>query len=198
MLLDTGAAISIIHDKDPLNSSLSSGKPLNLQSFAGHNVESALSKPLTIQIGELSLKQPVALMCLPNETSLLGSDFLIPNGCMLDLTNLLLLQGAPTDQGSTIVIPDSHTIAAIKLNDSKYNILEIIKDHPEHQLLQPVIERQQGSFATHKHDCGKVNTVIHISGPDPPPQKQYPFPQEAISYIQETIDSLLDQKVIRP
>ncbi|XP_072255088.1 protein NYNRIN-like [Pyxicephalus adspersus] len=197
MVIDTGAAISILHEEQPIFSPLSSGKPLHLQSFAGHNVECALSKPLDIRIGQLAVKQQLALMPLPNRTSLLGSDFLNPNGCIIDMSNLLLLQGLPTDQSNPVVIPDSHSIAAIKLNDTKYDLSVITKDHAEQELLRPILAKHQDAFAKHKHDCGRVDKLIHVTGPYPPPQKQYSFPQEAISYLKDTIDSLLDQGVIR-
>ncbi|KAM4696090.1 protein NYNRIN-like [Rhinophrynus dorsalis] len=198
MLLDTGAAISILHTQEPQNSPLSSGKPLHLQSFAGHQVSTALSKPLEIQIGDMSVTQPLALVSLANETSLLGSDFLVPNGCMLDLTNLLLLQSVPSACTKTVIIPDSHAIATVKPNNTKYDISQITANHPDKIVLDVVLEKHLNAFATHKHDCGKVDTMIHINGPDPLPQKQYKFPQEAVGVIRDTISSLLQQGIIRP
>lgn len=51
---------------------------------------------------------------------------MIPNGCILDLTNLLLLQSPPYATPETVIIPDSHVIAAVKPNNAKYDVLKVM------------------------------------------------------------------------
>ncbi len=67
--------------------------------------------------------------------------------------------------------------------------------------LSELLSKNRGVFAISKHDCGRVDTSVmevKIQGRDPPSLRQYNYPDEANSYIQRTVDSLLGQGVIRP
>ena len=59
-----------------------------------------------------------------------------------------------------------------------------------------MLQRNNGVFARHKHDCGQIPGEVLIEGPDPKPQRQYGFPRQEEGEVAKVIDSLL-QTVLR-
>ncbi|XP_064407972.1 protein NYNRIN-like [Latimeria chalumnae] len=197
MLIDTGAAVSILHDEDPVHSPWSSGYPLPLQSFVGNDVSAMQSNLMPVEIGTLYRMHIFALQSLPDKRHILGADFMDQHGCIIDLANKQLLTVDPP-LDVLAVISDAHVVSTVVKTPSGYNLDEVYSGHPYEADLQPIIHRNRAALATHKHDRGRRQaSVVVVKGEDPPPQKQYPFLSEADLYVKDTIESLLQKGVLR-
>ncbi len=104
----------------------------------------------------------------------------------------------PQTGDKVVEISDVHAVHAIKKSED-YDLDALLTvDDSE---LSELLSKNRGVFAISKHDCGRVDTSVmevKIQGHDPPSLRQYNYPDEANSYIQRTVDSLLEQGVIRP
>lgn len=54
----------------------------------------------------------------------------------------------------------------------------------------------QEVWANNKLQCIQISADVTIKGPDPRPQKQYPFLREADKSMEETIHALMEQGVL--
>lgn len=88
-----------------------------------------------------------------------------------------------------MVIPSGHRLGAIKASES-------LKTPNWDEDIQEAIKDQLAVFATHKQSCGKTGEVVEVPGPDPKPLRQYRYPSEAESGIEETINNLVSQGVL--
>ncbi len=118
-------------------------------------------------------------------------------GYVIDYGNNCIWRNPQTGD-KVVEISDVHAVHAIKKSeDYDLDALLPVDDYE----LSELLSKNRGVFAISKHDCGRVDTSVmevKIQGRDPPSLRQYNYPDEANSYIQRTVDSLLEQGVIRP
>uniref|UniRef100_A0A803K6K2 ribonuclease H n=1 Tax=Xenopus tropicalis TaxID=8364 RepID=A0A803K6K2_XENTR len=188
MLIDTGASVSIIHTLDPQSHPLSTGQKVGLEAFQGSHAEAYQSSKTKLLIADAAFDLSALLMTLPNSMSILGSNFLKQHEAVIDFTNSKIwFKG----NGNYCVISDAHAVSAIK-NPEFFEM----PTHSDPRVAQ-IIHECTDVFGKHKHDCGRLEGEVSIPGRAHEPQKQYPIPKASESYIQNTIDSLLQQGVLR-
>ncbi|KAM4663453.1 LOW QUALITY PROTEIN: uncharacterized protein O3C94_011699 [Discoglossus pictus] len=88
-------------------------------------------------------------------------------------------------------------IAIVTTNEGRLPSERVWPDTGSHSDLRKLVMDFPDMWAQHKNDCGILRDVeIKITGPDPPPQRQYRFPTEAIEPVTEIIDQLEQQGVM--
>ncbi|XP_072718425.1 protein NYNRIN-like [Ciconia boyciana] len=69
--------------------------------------------------------------------------------------------------------------------------------HPEWEpRVKRVTEQFPQVWARSKLDCGQIDAVVAVKGPDPPPQPQPQYPAEAEDSLWDTVKTLLEQGVL--
>ncbi|XP_068799027.1 protein NYNRIN-like [Struthio camelus] len=107
-------------------------------------------------------------------------------GVVVDLANQKLLH---CPQGDVQIIPASHRVMSVKAPE--------LLVHPEWEpRVKRVTEQFPQVWARSKLDCGQIDAVVVIKGPDPPPQQQYRYPAEAEDSLWDTVKTLLEQGVL--
>ncbi|CAM2098027.1 unnamed protein product [Caretta caretta] len=189
-IVDTRAAISIIHVKDPRSSGLASGKTKILSTFVNYQVMAMLSKSIEVQIGHQHKTHVFTLLTLPYpKGNLLGSDFLGRQECVIDLANQSLCLTAGQELGCPLVVmlECGMVIPAEGPDPDEYHLDTLIAKHTLYPELQAILRKHADAFAKHKHDCRCMAVTIVVDGGDVPTQKQYSYPDQATSYIAKAI-----------
>ncbi|XP_067399163.1 protein NYNRIN-like [Emydura macquarii macquarii] len=189
MLVDTGAAVSIVSDTYKVKQKIWPVKRWGeLAAFTGNKCLVPFTKDLKCQIGVINVVASFGLLPLDDEIGIIGMDILGKLGAVVDFANAQLWE--QEEEGALPVsVPASHRVAAIKAPDD----LQIPNWEPA---VKQVTEKHLAVFATNKAQCGKTHTEVQIKGPDPRPQRQYKYPIQAEESLQKTITALMDQGVL--
>ncbi|CAM5080390.1 unnamed protein product [Eretmochelys imbricata] len=178
-IVDTRAAISIIHVKDPRSSVLASGKTKMLSKFVNYQVMAMLSKPIKVEIGHLRKTHVFALLTLSDpKGNLLGSDFLGRQECVIDLANQLLCLTAGQELGCLLVLmPECGMVTPAEGPEpDEYHLDTLIAKHAIYPELQTILRKHADVFAKHKqHDCGCKAVTIVVDEGDVQPKNNIPI-----------------------
>ncbi|XP_030076362.1 LOW QUALITY PROTEIN: uncharacterized protein LOC115481414, partial [Microcaecilia unicolor] len=115
---------------------------------------------------------------------IVGSDFLHKNNMVVDLCNQILWKCPHYEWQKQIdpyYKPKWQKIAGIMPEAEQSRWKELFPD----------------LWTTSATDCGKIKSSVKVKGESVPPQKQYPYPREAIPALQGVISDLMKQGVIR-
>ena len=193
-LVDSGASLSIIHTNSTPNHS---NKIITIEGFDGTMSLASQSENLTFEIGKDRFKDKAWFSATGDSRNILGSEIMKKRGYIIDYGNNCIWRNSES-QDELVEISDVHAVHAIK-NTEEYDLDTLLRVKDKD--LERVLAKHRGVFAKSKHDCGQIDREImevNIQGRDPPPLRQYKYPEEASPYIQSTIESLLQQGVIRP
>lgn len=152
---------------------------------------------MVFQIGHDRFKDKAWLSQTGDGRNILGSDIMKKRGYIIDYGNSCIWRNSQTS-GDVVQISDVHAVHAIKKTED-YDLDALLS--VENSELADLLTQHMGVFAQSKHDCGRVDPrvmEVTVEGRDPPSLRQYNYPEEASPYIQRTVDSLLEQGVIRP
>jgi len=168
-----------------------------LEGFDGTISLASQTDNMSFQIGRDQFKDKVWLSRTGDGRSILGSDIMTKRGYIIDYGNNCIWRN-PQSEDKVVEISDVHAVHAIKKSED-YDLDTLLS--VEDSELSKILRKNRGVFAQSKHDCGRIDTSVmevKIQGRDPPCLRQYNYPDEADPYIQRTVDSLLEQGVIRP
>lgn len=181
-LLDSGAAISFSKHVVP------GSETIRITGVTGHSIEAPIVRGVEMQIGVEKWKCDVVCQ----DQNIIGADVCVEQRLIVDLANLKLWKMSGDERLDVQWHPPMELVTAtvkpvgvVHLNDGW------------DPCWQSVMQEYQDIMAKHKLDCGRMDTMILLEGSDPPPQKQYPVPKEAVKPITEVIQQLEAQGQIK-
>uniref|UniRef100_A0A8C8SJ05 ribonuclease H n=1 Tax=Pelusios castaneus TaxID=367368 RepID=A0A8C8SJ05_9SAUR len=117
----------------------------------------------------------------------MGMDLMEGLEVIIDLPNRVIMAQEAGEKPLTVAA--SYRVGAIKT-------LEVITPPQWEPCVEAVVGQFPNVFAKNKLQCGKVDGVVRILGPDPKPQKQYRYPKVAEECLRQSISVLMEQGVL--
>lgn len=194
IMLDTGAEISITnvqHDLQP-------DSPQCVVTGFDHQqggIRASRIDEVAVQINnDFTLKIP--MWYYSGSDNIIGTDIMAQNGWILDLANCMVWKGPRNSK--VCVIKKHHLGPPIHEMTSTVNMFVHKWPEVSHSTdLEPIVYKYPELWAQDKNDCGKmIDVQVDIQGPDPPPQRQYRFPPEAMEPVIEAVTDLESRGVV--
>lgn len=186
MLIDTGASYSILNMVPGEAGIFQTCEIIELTGPNGQKSSVPFTGPIPFVIGTAKGSEKFGKMEMKGKPGILAISTLTKMGVVVDLANQALLH---CPQSEVAVIPASHRVMSVKAPE--------LLVHPEWEpRVKRVTERFPQVWARSKLDCGQIDAIVAIKGPDPPPQPQPQYPAEAEDGLWDTVRTLLEQGVL--
>ncbi|GAB0187988.1 protein NYNRIN-like [Grus japonensis] len=186
MLIDTGASYSILNMAPGEAGIFQTSEIIELTGPNGQKSSVPFTGPVPFEIGTAKGSEKFGKMEMKGKPGILAISALTKMGVVVDLANQVLLH---CPQSDAPVIPASHRVMSVKAPE--------LLVHPEWEpRVKRVTEQFPQVWARSKLDCGQIDTVVAVKGPDPPPQPQPQYPAEAEDGLWDTVKTLLEQGVL--
>lgn len=186
MLIDTGASYSILNMIPGETGLFQTREIIEVTGPNGQKSSVPFTEPIPFEIGTAKGSEKFGKMEMKGKPGILAISTLTKMGVVVDLANQTLLC---CPQSDVPIIPASHRVMSIKAPE--------LLIHPEWEpRVRRVTEQFPQVWARNKLDCGRIDAVVVIKGPDPPPQQQPQYPIEAEEGLWDTVKTLLDQGVL--
>jgi len=186
MLIDTGASYSILNMAPGKAGLFQTCEIIELTGPNGQKSSVPFTGPVPFEIGAAKGSEKFGKMEMKGKPGILAISALTKMGVVVDLANQALLH---CPQSDAPIIPASHRVMSVKAPE--------LLLHPEWEpRVKQVTERFPQVWARSKLDCGQIDAVVTVKGPDPPPQLQPRYPAEAEVGLWDTVKTLLEQGVL--
>lgn len=186
MLIDTGASYSILNMTPGESGLFQTCEIIEISGPNGQKSSVPFTGPVPFEIGTAKGSEKFGKMEMNGKPGILAISTLTKMGVVVDLANQKLLH---CPQSDAPVIPASHRVMSVKAPE--------LLIHPEWEpRVKRVTEQFPQVWAKNKLDCGQIDTVVVVKGPDPPPQQQPQYPAEAEEGLWDTVKTLLEQGVL--
>lgn len=186
MLIDTGASYSILNMVPGEAGLFQTCEIIELTGPNGQKSSVPFTGPITFEIGTAKGSEKFGKMEMKGKPGILAISALTKMGVVVDLANQALLH---CPQSDALVIPANHRVMSVKAPE----LLVLPEWEPR---VKRVTERFPQVWARSKLDCGRIDAVVAVKGPDPPPQPQPCYPAEAEDGLWDTVKTLLEQGVV--
>ncbi|XP_071609306.1 protein NYNRIN-like [Heliangelus exortis] len=186
MLIDIGASYSILNLAPGKAGLFQTCEIIELTGPTGQKSSVPFTGPIPFEIGTAKGSEKFGKMEMKGKPGILAVSALTKMGVVVDLANRSLLH---CPQSAVPVIPASHRVMSVKAPE--------LLVHPEWEpRVKWVTERFRQVWARSKLDCGQIDALVTVKGPDPPPQPQPQYPAEAEDGLWHTVKALLEQGVV--
>lgn len=186
MLIDTGASYSILNMAPGKAGLFQTCEIIELTGPNGQKSSVPFTGLIHFEIGTAKGSEKFGKMEMKGKPGILAISALTKMGVVVDLANRVLLH---CPQSDALVIPASHRVMSMKAPE--------LLVHPEWEPgVKRVTEQFPQVWARSKLDCGQIDAVVAVKGPDPPPQPQPRYPAEAEAGLWDTVKTLLEQGVL--
>lgn len=186
MLIDTGASYSILSMTPGEAGLFRTCEIIELTGPNGQKSSVPFTGPVPFEIGTAKGSEKFGKMEIKGKPGILAISALTKMGVVVDLANQALLH---CPQSDVPIIPASHRVMAVKAPE--------LLVHPQWEpRVKRVTEQFPQVWARNKLDCGQIDAVVAVKGPDPPPQPQPRYPSEAEDGLWDTVKTLLEQGVL--
>lgn len=186
MVIDTGASYSLLNTATGEAGLFQTSEMIELVGPSGLKSSVPFTGPLSFEIGTAKGSEKFGKVELKGKLGILALSAVTKMGVVVDLANQALLHCPQCD---VAVIPASHRVMALEAPE--------LLVHPEWEpRVKRVTEQFPQVWARSKLDCGQIDAVVAVKGPDPPPQLQPWYPAEAEDSLWATAKTLLEQGVL--
>lgn len=186
MLIDTGASYSILNISPGEAGLFQTSEIIELTGPDGQKSSVPFTGPVPFEIGTAKGSEKFGKKEMKGKPGILAVSALTKMGVVVDLANQALLR---CPQSDAPVIPASHRVMSVKAPE----LLVLPEWEPR---VKRVTEQFPQVWARSKLDCGQIDAVVAVKGPDPPPQPQPRYPAEADDGLWDTVKLLLEQGVL--
>ncbi|XP_068023761.1 protein NYNRIN-like [Melanerpes formicivorus] len=186
MVIDTGASYSLLSRSLGEAGPFKTCEMIELTGPSGLKSSVPFTGPLSFEIGTAKGSEKFGKMDLKGKPGILALSALTKMGVVVDLANQALLR---SPQSEVVLIPASHRAMALKAP-------ELLAQPEWEPRVKRVTERFPQVWARSKLDCGHIDAVVAVKGPEPPPQPQPLYPAEADDGLWATVTTLLEQGVL--
>lgn len=193
-LIDTGAQISLTHLQLPISPTAPVCTIVGFDKSGGSIATLVSNVILEIPQG---LKTQMDIWYCKGVDNIIGADCMQRRSWVIDLANKTIWKDRK-GRKPVLIDPSEYGHIGMICPVERVNAEMQVPNTNNNSALRDVVQRFPDLWAQSKNDCGRFkDLMVDIQGQDPPAQRQYRFPPEAIDLIAYVIKDLEQRGVIR-